>query len=165
MSKVLLVGEDELLQQTRAAVLRTTGVENICTPPRSALAIQQDRQCDLVILCHSLPDQLCAVLADNIHIRWPKTRILLVTPTRMWESPHFEIAVDAVSSADPVRLIRRATELLKQPDAPSRKPANRSEPAFPQSSAKCLIQNRMQTNSGKNTANSVVKPPTSPVFP
>jgi len=38
MSTVLLIGEDEVLLQTRAAVLRTTGAKTICSNAISALA-------------------------------------------------------------------------------------------------------------------------------
>lgn len=112
MSTVLLVGEDELLLQTRAAVLRTTGAETLCCRPDSALTAQQDRECEVVILCHSLAEDISSALAESFHVRWPKTRILLMTATRMWEQADSDAAVDAISSADPERLIQRTAELL-----------------------------------------------------
>jgi DNA-binding NarL/FixJ family response regulator len=112
VSAVLLVGEDELLQQTRAAVLRTIGAEVICSGPQTALGVQQDRECDLAVLCHSLPESLSAILAETIRSRWPKTRILLVTSSRIWEAAEAIPAVDAISSADPESLILHSIELL-----------------------------------------------------
>jgi DNA-binding response OmpR family regulator len=112
MPTVLLVGEDDLLQQTRAAVLRTTGADTVCSNPDLALAVQADRQCDLVVLCHSLPEPRCTALAEAIHARWPRTAILLVTPVRAWESADARQAIDAITSADPERLIVRSVELL-----------------------------------------------------
>jgi len=112
MPTVLLIGEDELLQQTRAAVLRTTGAETLCCRPDSALTVQQNRECQVVVLCHSLSEEVSTALAESIHARWPGTRILLVTATRMWEKADAVAAVDAVSSADPAHLIRRTIELL-----------------------------------------------------
>src|ERR1035437_3342853 len=112
MSSILVVGDDELLLETRAAVLRTIGAETFCCRGTSALAVQADRQCDVVILCHSLPAELCAALAETIHACWPKTRLLLVTPTGAWEQAVENTPVDAVSSADPQRLVLRTVELL-----------------------------------------------------
>lgn len=123
MSTVLLVGEDDLLLQTRAALLRSTGAVTVCSNAISALAVQAERQCDLVVLCHSLPEPLCISLADAVQTRWPKTSILLVTPNRGWESPSADRAINAITSADPERLILRVAELL------ARRPASNANPA------------------------------------
>jgi CheY-like chemotaxis protein len=101
MARVLLVGVDELLQQTRAAVLRPIGADIVCSGPGSALEVMEEQECDLVVLCHSLSEPLSAVLAQAIRSRWPKTHILLVTPSRIWEAAEATPAVDAISSADP----------------------------------------------------------------
>ena len=114
MSTVMLVGEDDLLLQTRAAVLRTTGAKTVCSNAVSALDLQEVHECDLVVLCHTLPEMLCTGLAETIHARWPRTAILLVTPTRGWESPNLDQAINAITSADPQRLIVRTVELLAQ---------------------------------------------------
>jgi DNA-binding NarL/FixJ family response regulator len=111
MLTVLLVGENELLQQTRAAVLRMMGADVICSSPDSAPVVQEDRNCDLVVLCHSLREPFSASLAETIRSRWPNTRILQVTSSRIWEAAEAVPAVDAISSADPERLIMRAVEL------------------------------------------------------
>ena len=112
MGTILLVGEDELLLQTRAAVLHTTGAETICCHPTSVLAIQAERNCDLVMLCHSLSAPLCSELAEAIHSRWPSVRLLQLVPTLPWEQLDLTDGVVAVSTADPVRLIDRTIELL-----------------------------------------------------
>ncbi len=112
MSSVLLVGEDELILQTRSAVVRTTGANTLCCRGSAALAIQHECECDVVILCHTLPRDYCAALAEVIHTRWPGTRVLLVSSTRMWEQTDAPEAIDAVSSADPERLVGRTIELL-----------------------------------------------------
>jgi CheY-like chemotaxis protein len=123
MSTVLLVGEDELLQQTRAAVLRTTGAETICANAASALAVLADRVCDLVVLCHSLPERLASALAQAIRSRWPGTPVLRVTSKRLWELPESDTAINSVTSADPERLISRTAELLRSRDR-AHKPRN-----------------------------------------
>lgn len=112
MSTVLLVGEDELILESRAAVLRTAGAETICCRAASALSIQARCECDLVVLCHSLSQPFVATLAEAIRSHWPRTRILLVTAARAWESEGTVPAVDAISTADPEQLIRRTVELL-----------------------------------------------------
>ena len=112
MSRVLLVGVDELLQQTRAAVLRTIGADIVCSAPDAAPGVLEGLECNLVVLCHSLPEPLSAVLAQTIRSRWPKTRILLVTSSRIWEAAEAISAVDAICSADPERLVVQAAKLL-----------------------------------------------------
>jgi hypothetical protein len=112
MSTILLVGEDKLLLQTRAAVLHTTGAETICCHPTSALATQAAQNCDLVMLCHSLPVPLRSELAEAIHARWPSVRLLQLVRTLAWEQPDPIDGVVAVSTADPVRLLDRTIELL-----------------------------------------------------
>jgi hypothetical protein len=133
MSSVLLVGEDELLLQTRSAVVRTTGANTLCCASSAALAIQQERECDVVILCHTLPRDYCAALAEVIHARWPKTCVLLVSSTRIWEQPDAPEAMDAVSSADPEHLVGRTIELLGRRDPVTAKPPGRGVALRPDS--------------------------------
>jgi CheY-like chemotaxis protein len=108
MAAILVVGDDELLLETRAAVLRTIGAETVSCRGSSALAIQENRQFDMVILCHTLPMQLCVALAETIHARWPKTRILLLSPTAVSEQSDFDVPL----APDPERLLQRTVELL-----------------------------------------------------
>ena len=131
MSSVLLVGEDELLLETRSAVVRTTGAETLCCSSSAALEIQSQRECDVIILCHTLPQDRCAALAEVIHARWPRTRVLLVSSTRMWEQTDAVDAMDAVSSADPERLVGRTVELLGRRGPTPAKPPNRGVADFP----------------------------------
>lgn len=112
MSTVLLVGEDELLLQTRAAVLRTIGVETVCSDVSSALTLLMGRHCDLVVFCHSLPRHVCETLAQIIRCRWPSTPLLLISASRDWEQMDDAGIVDSVTSPEPESLIRRAVESL-----------------------------------------------------
>lgn len=114
MSTVLLIGEDDVLLKTQAAVLRTTGAKTICSNAISAFAAQSDQLCDLVILCHILPELAYAGLAETIYARWPRTAISLVAPTRAWESPYSAETINAITLADLQRLIVRTVELLSQ---------------------------------------------------
>jgi DNA-binding NarL/FixJ family response regulator len=119
MNTILLVGEDAMLLQTRAAVLAKTGAEVVCCAPNAALTMQADRECDLVVLCHSVAEALSLALAETIHARWPKTKVLQVVSRREWDSVDAKAAVDAISSAEPERLIQQTTKLLKRGRMPS----------------------------------------------
>jgi DNA-binding response OmpR family regulator len=110
MHCILLVGADEMLLKTRAAILSKTDSEVVTSNAASALAIQNDRECDLVVLCHSLAPEVCASLAEAIRHRWPKTRILQMVPDRAWDS--VSAVVDGTSSPEPDRLLGSTIELL-----------------------------------------------------
>jgi DNA-binding response OmpR family regulator len=114
MSTVLLIGEDLTLLETRAAVLRSTGAEILCADPVSSFAVQQERECDLVVLCHSLREDICVALAEALRRHWPKTQILLVIPDRDGGFAEARDAVDGVSSTEPERLIQKTAELLRR---------------------------------------------------
>jgi DNA-binding NtrC family response regulator len=114
MATILLIGEDAMLLDTRAAVLGKIGVEVICSNTASALTMQAARECEVVVLCHSLREDECAAITETLHQRWPRTRVLLMIAQRDWGSAEAKAAVDSVSSADPQRLIGKATELLRR---------------------------------------------------
>ena len=109
MHTILLIGTDEMLLKTRAAILSKTNSAVVTSNAASALAIQEDRQCELVVLCHSLSPEICASLAEVIRLRWPTTRILQVVADR-WNSA--SPVVDGTTSPEPDRLIGRTIELL-----------------------------------------------------
>jgi hypothetical protein len=102
-----------MLLRTRAAVLSKIGAEIVCSNSASALAVQADRECDVVVLCHSLREEVCAALAESLHEHWPKTRVLLVVTEREWGTADEWAAVDGTSSTEPDRLICRTAELLR----------------------------------------------------
>ena len=114
MSTVLLVGDDEFLLETRAAVVRTTGAETLWCRSDSVLEIQHRRPFDVVILCHSLPAELRSALCSLIHGRWPDTRILVLSSIRAGSLPDGAEFADAVNSADPEELVLRTIELLRK---------------------------------------------------
>jgi DNA-binding response OmpR family regulator len=125
MATVLPVGEDEILLNTRAAVVRTTGASTVCSLTTSALALLAEQGCDLVILCHSVPDYVCTTLAEIIRCQWPGTRILRLAAGSAWE----EDGSVAVCSADPESLVQRTVELLGR-RGPQRVPPAASDAAF-----------------------------------
>jgi DNA-binding response OmpR family regulator len=113
MPVILLVGEDDILLRTRAAVLNTTAAETIASNSASALAIVNSRPCDLLLLCHSVPEHLAAGLIAAFSSRWPTTPILRMTSLRTWDPPSTDGPVERVPSADPARLVKRTAELLR----------------------------------------------------
>lgn len=114
MSTVLLVGEDEDLLRTRAAVVRISGAKTICCGAASALAGLQGQPCELVILCHSLQPELITSLISAINSHWPETRILLLSSSREWGEAESSTEADIVCSADPELLVLRTVELLER---------------------------------------------------
>jgi CheY-like chemotaxis protein len=111
MPAILLIGEDEFLLETRAAVLRSTGAEMVCADVSSATAMLERKNFDLAVLCHSVPGPVCQTVIEIIRQSWPSTRILLISALRHWE---LDGAVEGVEvcTPDPERLIERTIELL-----------------------------------------------------
>ena len=125
MATVLLVGEDEILLNTRAAVVRTTGVTTVCSLTTEALTALTEQSCDLVVLCHSVPDYVCITLADIIRRQWPGTRILRLAAGSAGE----EDGSVAVCSADPESLVQRTVEMLGR-RGPQRVPLTGPDAAY-----------------------------------
>src|ERR1035441_9518508 len=148
MATVLLVGEDEILLNTRAAVVRTTGASTVCSLTTSALTVLADAVCDRVILCHSVPDYVCSTLVEIIRRHWPDTRILRLAAGGAWE----EDDSVAVCSADPETLVQRTVGLLGRRD-PQRVPAAECDRRLPRTllsltSLLRLLNNPPQINVG-----------------
>jgi DNA-binding NarL/FixJ family response regulator len=112
MATILLIGEDSVLLRTRAAVLRKTGAEIAMCEPHSALAVQAQKECELVLLCHSLSETRRAALAASIRENWPRTKILQVSSDRVLIGTEATTLADAICSWEPERLIGRTVELL-----------------------------------------------------
>ncbi len=109
---VLLVGEDEQLQNIRAALLRTIGAKTACCTGSADMAVRECQHCELVVLCHSLSEERRSALTEKVRTQWPETRVLLVTPTKELERSGSDPGVATVSSMDPYALIRCSVELL-----------------------------------------------------
>lgn len=113
MPSILLVGADQNLLRTRAALLHKTGSHTICATPNSALTMQNEHRCEVVVLCHTLSDAVGLALLRLIRERWPSTRILQLLPHRNWGTRSAAALADAVSYVEPERLIMRTNELLR----------------------------------------------------
>lgn len=114
MSTILLVGADQTLLRTRAALLRKTGCKTLCASAQTAFGLQAEYRCDIAVFCHTLPDAVGLVLTRIFRERWPQTRILQVLPQSEWGTRSAAILADAVCQADPERLIDRTNELLRR---------------------------------------------------
>jgi CheY-like chemotaxis protein len=114
MQKILLAGDDLRLLETRAAVLSRTGASVVCWSADEALARISRGKFDLVVLCHTIPDAEARMLSHEIRRLWPQTRIVQVVSGVEGEKVYEGVEVDAMSAADPGRLIRCTTELLDE---------------------------------------------------
>ena len=108
MPAILLIGEDEFLLETRAAVLRATGADIARCDVSSALCTLEVRMFDIVVLCHSIAGHLSETLAGIIQQNWPGTRILRVCAVQEWD----ETAGVYTCPCDPQALIGCAIKLL-----------------------------------------------------
>jgi hypothetical protein len=115
MPKILLVGQDEGLLETRCAVLKRTGAVVVSYIGNDALKVVQSEMPDLVVLCHSLAADIAEVMADEVRRCCPKARILLVLSELGGDRSYKDTKFDATSPARPSKLIERATELLRTP--------------------------------------------------
>jgi CheY-like chemotaxis protein len=113
MPKIILAGNDFRLLVTRAAVLGRTGASVVCCSAAEALGAIPKEKFDLAVLCHTISDDDAHELSEVIHRLWPKTKILRVVsnvaPDMLCKGAEF----DAISAAEPRRLIRRTSEMLE----------------------------------------------------
>jgi CheY-like chemotaxis protein len=113
MQNILLVGQDSRLLLTRAAVLRKTEANVICCSASQAMEFVESEPLDLVVLCHSLMEADAEMIAEKIHRRSQKPRVLLVVSDPGRKMPYQDSKFDATSLPDPTELIAQATELLQ----------------------------------------------------
>lgn len=113
MPKILLVGEDVRLLETRAEVLKKTGADVVYCIGSKVFKVIASELPNLIVLCHSLTEQEAEAIADEVHACCPKTRVLLVV-SQVVEEKHYQgPKFDGTSRSEPSRLIQRATELLE----------------------------------------------------
>lgn len=113
MPKILLAGNDFRLLGTRAAVLGKTGASVVCCSASETREIIRTEKFDLVVLCHTLSDQEANEIIETVRRLWPHARTLQVVFDGAREKPYRATELDATSSAEPSRLVRRTAELLQ----------------------------------------------------
>jgi hypothetical protein len=110
--KILLVGQDVRLLGTRAAVLRETRAEvNYCLGSQ-AVGMAKIERPDLVVLCHSLPEDEAGLIADEIRKCCNTTKFLMVLSEVGAELPLRYKKFDATCLSRPDRLVACAKGLL-----------------------------------------------------
>jgi DNA-binding response OmpR family regulator len=112
MSKVLLLGNDLHLLETRGALLRKTGASVVCCSADDALGMLELDTFDLVVFCHTIVDDDAERLSHEIHRQWPQVKILQVISDVMREKFYKGVELNATSVAEPSQLLRRTAELL-----------------------------------------------------
>jgi hypothetical protein len=114
MERILLVGEDFALLATRAAVLAKTASNITCCNPSEFFEQLPRDEFALVVLCHSLSDDLLVSIAAEIHRRWPQARIVYLSKNMAQPLP-VERDVTALATADPRKLADTVAVLLGKP--------------------------------------------------
>jgi CheY-like chemotaxis protein len=113
MFRILLAGCDARLLATRAAVLLKTGAVVVHQDTPGTLNILDRETFDLVVLCHSLPEEDVAVIVDNVHQKIPGAKILMVTSALDGYRVQADSKIDATSIPEPGHLVALAKELLQ----------------------------------------------------
>jgi CheY-like chemotaxis protein len=113
MFRILLAGSDSRLLATRAAVLLKTGAVVVHRNTMGALGILDREAFDLVVLCHSLPEEDVAVIVDKVHQKIPGAKILMVTSALDGYGMYANSKVDAISVPEPAHLVTLVKELLQ----------------------------------------------------
>jgi PleD family two-component response regulator len=109
---ILAVGEDNGLLKTRAEVLRKTGANVLCSSGTAAFKYITEWEFDLIVLCHSVPQQDAERISEAAHRKGSKTLVLLLVSDRVHEQDYDGIGLDGRSFVEPDCLIRSASELL-----------------------------------------------------
>jgi hypothetical protein len=98
---------------TRAAVLSKTGAAVVYRDTMGTLNILDREAFDLVVLCHSLPEEDVAVIVDMVHQKIPGARILMVTSALEGYPVNLNGKIDATTMPEPAHLIALAKEMLQ----------------------------------------------------
>jgi DNA-binding response OmpR family regulator len=112
MRTILTISQDELLLETRAAVLRQTKAEVVAATASEAKKILKSRQFDLVVLCHSLSVEETLEIASLAHQQTIAVPVLTVVPNADPVSEWRFIAPDSTASCDPGLLVEKVAGLL-----------------------------------------------------
>ena len=111
MPKILLVGHDIRLLNTRTAVLKKTGDVSYCAGSQAVSRVETERP-DLVVLCHSLLEGEVEEIADVVRECCKPTKVLMILSGRGAEFPIQDEKFDAMCLSHPERLILCVSELV-----------------------------------------------------
>jgi hypothetical protein len=96
MSTILLVGNDEFLLQSRAAVLRTTNADTVTIDACELTRHSVTEPVDLVVLCHTLNPAVREALSDCARRQWPGIHLIQVLKTEYEWTPTLNYADQTV---------------------------------------------------------------------
>jgi CheY-like chemotaxis protein len=113
MFRILLAGSDSRLLATRAAVLLKTGAVVVYRDTPGTLNILDRETFDLVVLCHSLPQEDVAVIVDKVRQKISDAKILMVTSELDGYRTQGDGKIDATSLPEPGQLVALAKQLLE----------------------------------------------------
>ena len=111
---ILVVSPDESLLRTREWILGTYFAVKAAGRFSEAIAMAMNFDFDLVVLCHSLPDDECNQLAIAAQRRHPSTQILALDgagPFRSKPWSNQRVGVDA----GPFGLVKKCAQMLGYP--------------------------------------------------
>lgn len=112
MERILLVGVDPSLLDTRAAVLARTGADvAICHASDLPSLAQQDF--DLVTLCHTLSEDTRRSVTRTARTQWPNARILQVFSS-LRDAPAPATLADDAAPTNPAELLAHTRDLLNK---------------------------------------------------
>ena len=107
---VVICGNDELLLRTRKLVLENAGFLVTTVVGLSALAsLREEREIDLLLLCHSLDVSGMREGSQIIDDRWPASRMLAITTHYRGKSKLSIPSVDAF--AGPLAMVEACRKL------------------------------------------------------
>ena len=95
-ARILSIGNDPILLYSRRLILETAGYLVDCMTAHAAITEAQLSGFDLVIICHSVPDEITAHIIETISRVNPRTPVLLVA--RLDNVEHISPLRELVSS-------------------------------------------------------------------
>jgi hypothetical protein len=76
VARILVVGEDPWLLQSRAILLRYTGAETVSCTTREVAANSEIGGVDVLVMCHTIAPEVRRTFAASSRKRWPGVRVL-----------------------------------------------------------------------------------------
>ena len=112
MFRVLLVGRDESLLCTRRLVLSRTGADVLGTKLDEVIATPPMSKIDVLVICHTVPQEARQALISNFRKLWPALRVVQILKSE-YEVISTEIDANFVAiGTNPGQLVSRTAALF-----------------------------------------------------
>jgi hypothetical protein len=112
MERILAVGENESLLQTRTRVLERLGADVVACAPYNLASGLDDDAFDVVVLCHSLAANTALAVSIGARKRWPGVKILQVVRYDYEKETHLQYADAVAAGNEPDDLLGTTKNLL-----------------------------------------------------